>query len=71
MQFGIFSVSDVTTDPTTGRTPNDTERVRAMLTMQTPYVQSEHEVPGGEDEHVDGAGGQRPDQPRAQQEEAS
>ena len=33
MQFGIFSVSDVTTDPTTGRTPNDTERVRAMLTI--------------------------------------
>ncbi|WP_447924885.1 LLM class flavin-dependent oxidoreductase [Georgenia muralis] len=31
MQFGIFTVSDVTTDPTTGRTPDDTERVRAML----------------------------------------
>ena len=31
MQFGIFSVSDVTTDPTTGHTPDDTERVRAML----------------------------------------
>ncbi len=33
MQFGIFTVSDVTTDPTTGRTPGDTERVRAMLTI--------------------------------------
>ena len=31
MQFGIFTVSDVTTDPTTGHTPNDTERVRAIL----------------------------------------
>jgi putative FMN-dependent luciferase-like monooxygenase len=31
MQFGLFTVSDVTTDPTTGRTPDDTERVRAML----------------------------------------
>ena len=31
MQFGIFTVSDVTTDPTTGRTPDDTERVRAIL----------------------------------------
>ncbi|KAE8763939.1 CE1758 family FMN-dependent luciferase-like monooxygenase [Georgenia thermotolerans] len=31
MQFGIFTVSDVTTDPTTGTTPNDTERVRAIL----------------------------------------
>ena len=29
MQFGIFTVGDVTTDPTTGRTPDDTERVRA------------------------------------------
>jgi putative FMN-dependent luciferase-like monooxygenase len=33
MQFGIFTVSDVTTDPTTGRTPDDTERVRNMLTI--------------------------------------
>lgn len=33
MQFGIFSVGDVTTDPTTGRTPDDTERVRNMLTI--------------------------------------
>ncbi|MPV38749.1 LLM class flavin-dependent oxidoreductase [Georgenia subflava] len=31
MQFGIFTVSDVTTDPTTGKTPDDTERVRAIL----------------------------------------
>jgi putative FMN-dependent luciferase-like monooxygenase len=31
MQFGIFTVSDVTTDPTTGRTPDDTGRVRAIL----------------------------------------
>ena len=33
MQFGIFSVGDVTTDPTTGRTPDDTERVRNILTI--------------------------------------
>jgi putative FMN-dependent luciferase-like monooxygenase len=33
MEFGIFTVSDVTTDPTTGRTPDDTERVRAILTI--------------------------------------
>jgi putative FMN-dependent luciferase-like monooxygenase len=31
MEFGIFTVSDVTPDPTTGRTPDDTERVRSML----------------------------------------
>ncbi|GHF52935.1 putative FMN-dependent luciferase-like monooxygenase [Amycolatopsis bartoniae] len=33
MQFGIFTVSDVTTDPTTGETPGDTQRVRSMLTI--------------------------------------
>ncbi|WIB60628.1 LLM class flavin-dependent oxidoreductase [Curtobacterium sp. MCLR17_007] len=33
MQFGIFTVSDVTTDPTTGTTPDDTRRVRDILTI--------------------------------------
>ncbi|MBE9376575.1 LLM class flavin-dependent oxidoreductase [Saccharopolyspora sp. HNM0983] len=31
MQFGIFSVGDVTTDPTNGRTPSEAERIKAML----------------------------------------
>src|SRR5690625_2791240 len=31
MQFGIFSVGDVTTDPTTGETPTETERIKAIL----------------------------------------
>ncbi len=30
MQFGIFSVGDVTTDPTTGRTPSEAERIESM-----------------------------------------
>jgi hypothetical protein len=29
MQFGIFSVGDVTTDPTTGRPPTEHERTPA------------------------------------------
>nr|WP_168518324.1 LLM class flavin-dependent oxidoreductase [Streptomyces sp. S1D4-11]QIZ02219.1 LLM class flavin-dependent oxidoreductase [Streptomyces sp. S1D4-11] len=33
MQFGIFSVGDVTTDPTTGRTPTENERIKAMVTI--------------------------------------
>ena len=33
MQFGVFSVGDVTTDPTTGRTPSDAERIQAMVTI--------------------------------------
>ncbi|MET8978232.1 LLM class flavin-dependent oxidoreductase [Streptomyces sp. NPDC004539] len=33
MQFGIFTVGDVTTDPTTGRTPTEGERVKAMVAL--------------------------------------
>jgi putative FMN-dependent luciferase-like monooxygenase len=33
MQFGIFSVSDITTDPTTGRTPSEHERIRNIVTI--------------------------------------
>ncbi len=33
MQFGVFSVGDVTTDPTTGRTPTEAERIQAMLAI--------------------------------------
>lgn len=31
MQFGIFTVSDVTQDPTTGRTPSEGERIKAIV----------------------------------------
>lgn len=31
MQFGIFSVGDVTTDPTTGRTPTEHERIKVTV----------------------------------------
>jgi putative FMN-dependent luciferase-like monooxygenase len=33
MQFGIFTVSDITEDPTTGVTPSEGERIRATLTI--------------------------------------
>ena len=33
MQFGIFTVGDVTPDPTTGRTPTEAERIKAMVTI--------------------------------------
>lgn len=33
MQFGIFTVGDVTTDPTTGATPTEHERIKAMTTI--------------------------------------
>jgi len=31
MQFGIFTIGDVTTDPTTGRTPSEHERIKATV----------------------------------------
>lgn len=31
MQFGIFTVGDVTADPTTGRTPTEHERIKAQV----------------------------------------
>ncbi|WP_182358420.1 LLM class flavin-dependent oxidoreductase [Tomitella gaofuii] len=33
MQFGIFTVGDVTADPTTGRTPTEHERIRATVAI--------------------------------------
>lgn len=33
MQFGVFSVGDVTPDPTNGRTPTEAERIKAMVTI--------------------------------------
>jgi len=33
MQLGVFSVGDVTPDPTTGRVPSEAERIKAMVTI--------------------------------------
>ncbi len=33
MQFGMFTVGDVTPDPTTGRTPTEAERIRATVAI--------------------------------------
>ena len=33
MQFGIFTVGDVTPDPTTGRAPTEHERIKATVTL--------------------------------------
>jgi putative FMN-dependent luciferase-like monooxygenase len=33
MQFGVFSVSDITTDPTTGRSLSEAERVKAIVAI--------------------------------------
>ena len=33
MQFGVFSVSDITTDPTTGRTPTEHERIKSAVAI--------------------------------------
>lgn len=33
MQFGVFSVGDVTMDPTTGRVPTEADRIQAMVAI--------------------------------------
>lgn len=33
MQFGLFSVSDITQDPTTGYTPSEAEKIQAAVTI--------------------------------------
>src|SRR5690606_10879034 len=33
MQFGVFSVSDITRDPVTGYTPSEAERINAVVTI--------------------------------------
>ncbi|MDO5513484.1 MAG: 5,10-methylene tetrahydromethanopterin reductase, partial [Corynebacterium sp.] len=33
MQFGIFTIGDVTTDPTTGTTPTENERIKATVAI--------------------------------------
>jgi putative FMN-dependent luciferase-like monooxygenase len=33
MQFGVFSVGDITADPTTGRVPSEHERIKAMVSI--------------------------------------
>ncbi len=53
MQFGIFTVGDVTTDPTTGQTPTEHERIKAILTIAQKaeevgldvFAQGEHHNP--------------------------
>lgn len=53
MQFGIFSVGDVTTDPTTNITPSEGERINAMVQIALKaedvgldvFAQGEHHNP--------------------------
>ena len=33
MQFGLFSVSDITVDPTTGVEPTEQERIKAIVAI--------------------------------------
>ena len=33
MQFGVFTVGDVTADPTTGRAPSESERIKASVAI--------------------------------------
>ncbi|TDD14821.1 LLM class flavin-dependent oxidoreductase [Kribbella turkmenica] len=53
MQFGVFTVGDVTEDPTTGRTVSEAERIKAMVAIAVKaeevgldvFAQGEHHNP--------------------------
>ncbi|TCM49379.1 LLM class flavin-dependent oxidoreductase [Kribbella sp. VKM Ac-2568] len=53
MQFGVFTVGDVTQDPTTGRTVSEAERIKAMVAIAVKaeevgldvFAQGEHHNP--------------------------
>ena len=47
MQIGIFSVSDVTTDPTTGRTPSEHERIKAAVAIAKAAIVTGAVLAGG------------------------
>ena len=40
MQFGIFTIGDVTPDPTTGKAPSEAQRIQSM----TKYALKAEEV---------------------------
>jgi putative FMN-dependent luciferase-like monooxygenase len=44
MQFGIFTVGDVTPDPTTQRTPTEAERIKAMVAIALKAEEVELDV---------------------------
>ena len=48
MQIGIFTVGDITTDPTTGATPTEHERIKAAVAIATKadlFAHGEHHNP--------------------------
>lgn len=66
MQFGIFTVGDVTVDPTTGQAPTEHERIKAMVTIAKHaeevgldvFATGEHYGHGRADQAIVGLGGQ-------------
>ena len=38
MQFGVFTVGDVTPDPTTGRAPSEAERISSMVAIAMAWL---------------------------------
>ena len=46
MQFGIFSVSDITRDPVSGQTPTEAERIDAITAIASNRTASQIFRPG-------------------------
>src|SRR6201992_1284644 len=51
MQFGIFTVSDITRDPTTGKTPSEAERIDATVQIAKKAEEVGLEVFGSGEHH--------------------
>src|SRR5699024_11092727 len=53
MQFGVFTIGDVTPDPTTGRVPTEHERIKSMVAIaktaepvgRDVFASGEHHTP--------------------------
>ena len=45
MEYGIFTVGDVTTDPTTGRTPSEHERIKDTVRIAVKAEEVGLDVP--------------------------
>lgn len=51
MQIGVFTVSDITTDPTTGRTPTENDRIKAGVAIAKAAEESGLDVFGLGEHH--------------------
>ena len=55
MQFGTFTIGDMTVDPTTGKAPSEAERIREMVAIAAEDWGSGDQHDGGLTHRIDRA----------------